>query len=108
MTVRDWIARRLPKPPAALTGRVMDLLGADAERDGAATADVCLDAAARTLDELVSSERFGRDSALDLLAVDALTTWAFEHASGTRNDRELLAFSERGARILGRLATQRV
>jgi hypothetical protein len=108
MTVRDWIARRVPRPPAALTERVLTLLGADANRDGASTADVCLAAAARVLDDLIAAERFGRESALDLLAVDALTTWAFEHASGAKSDRDLLAFSQQGARVLGRLATQRV
>jgi hypothetical protein len=108
MTVRDWVVRRAPRSPAALTERVLALLGPDANRDGASTSDVCLATAARVLDDLITAERFGRESALDLLAVDALTTWAFEHASGTKNDRELLAFSEQGARVLGRLATQRV
>lgn len=111
MNVRDWILEQSapPKTPAALTERMLAFLGDDARRDAAEAADACLSAAARALQELLDAGRFGRDSALDLLAVDGLTTFAFAHASQrARDDRELLQFSDDGARLLGRLALQRV
>ena len=111
MNVRDWIVREsaAPKTPAALVERMLAFLGDDAKRDAAQVSDACLAAAARALEELLNAGRFGRDSALDLLAVDALTTFAFAHASEkARDERELLQFSDDGARRLGRLALQRV
>jgi hypothetical protein len=109
VTVRDWIEQHTPRPPAALIARMLDMLGDDARRDASDAGALCLAAATRALDELVAAGRFGRDSALDLLAVDALTTFAFEHASGRAGSpRELLDLSDDGARRLGRLALQRV
>lgn len=109
MTVRDWIEQHTPTPPAALTARMLAILGDDATRDAKDAAVSCLAAAKRTLEELLGAGQFGRETALDLLAVDALTTFAFEHASQrARTERELLDFSNDGARQLGRLALQRV
>ena len=114
MNVRDWIVQQSasPRTPAALTERMLAFLGDDARRDAAEAADACLSAATRALKELLNAGRFERDGALDLLAVDALTTFAFAHASErVRDERELLRFSDDGARRLGRLAgvtTQRV
>ena len=109
MTVREWIARRSPPPPATLTQHVFAVLGRDADADEARTADICLDAAARALDGLLSENRFERESALDLLAIDALTTYAYEHASEARDsERTLQALAERGSQLLGQLVTQRV
>lgn len=109
MTVREWIARRTPAPPPTLTRQVLAALGTDADADEAHTADICLDAAARALDGLLSENRFARDSALDLLAIDALTTYAYEHASLARESRKALqALAERGTRLLGQLMAQRV
>lgn len=111
MNVRDWIVERAPAPrtPAALTERMLSLLGDDARRDATEVAEACLAAASRALAALLRAGRFGRDSALDLLAVDALTTFAFEHASERARDaRDLLTFSDDGAHRLGRLALPRV
>lgn len=110
MNVRDWIVLHAPAPktPAALTNRMLSFLGDDARRDADEAAEACLAAAERALEELVQTGRFGRESALDLLAVDALTTFAFAHASqGAPTERELRQFSHDGARRLGRLALQR-
>lgn len=108
MNVRDWVAQRSPQPPAALLRRVFDFLGDDVASDASRTAELCLVAAERALRSLVGTGRFGRDSALDLLAIDALTTYAFEHASLSGiSEPELLRFTERGARLLGQLAVQR-
>lgn len=83
MTVAEWITSREPRPPAALLARIHAALGADAGRPAEDTANICVAVAARELQALVDTGRFERDSALDLLAVDALVTFAFEHASTT-------------------------
>ena len=86
---------------------MFEFLGDDVSSDAAATAESCLAAAERALSGLVEAGRFGRDSALDLLAIDALATYAFEHASKSSiSEPELLQFTERGAQLLGRLMMQ--
>jgi hypothetical protein len=105
VTVREWVEQRTPRPPAALARRMLEFLGDDIAGDASRTADLCLAAAERALRNLVSTERFGRDSALDLLAIDALATYAFEHASRSAlSEPELLRFTQRGAQLLGRVA----
>jgi uncharacterized membrane protein len=107
VNVRDWILQHAPAPktPAALTERMLAFLGDDARRDATEAGEACLSAAVRALETLLQAGRFERDSALDLLAVDALTTFAFAHASErARSERELREFSDDGARRLGRLA----
>jgi hypothetical protein len=105
VTVREWVEQRTPRPPESLLLRMFEFLGDDLDGEAARTADLCLQAAERALGGLVAEERFGRDSALDLLAIDALTTYAFEHASlSSISEQELLRFTERGARVLGKLA----
>jgi hypothetical protein len=81
MTVGEWLASRTPAPPSALLGRVYALLGASVNDDAAFAADRCLDAAERTVDALLRAGRTGRESAGELLAADALVTYAFEAAS---------------------------
>ena len=92
MTVSDWITTRSPRPPDALLARVVGVLGTDGARPADETANVCVAAAARQLQSLVDAGRFERESAIDLLAVDALVTFAFEHAStAARADLERLS-----------------
>jgi hypothetical protein len=107
VTVREWVEQRTPRPPAARARRMLEFLGDDVARDVSRTAELCLSAAERALRELVSTERFGRESALDLLAIDALATYAFEHASRSGvSEPELLQFTRRGAQLIGRVAVQ--
>lgn len=109
MTVRDWIQSRKPSTVRALTARIIIALGPDADTDASRTADVCLAAATRCLDALLSASRFERDSAIDLLTVDALTTYAFEHASeSAQSADDVAALAQQGTRLLGQLAAQRV
>jgi hypothetical protein len=93
--------------PASLIGQVLEILGRDAEEDEARTAEVCVTAAARALEEMVEARRFAREHAPELLAIDALTTYAFEHAS-SRSADDLGTLSARGVKMLGHLVTQRV
>lgn len=99
MTVGAWLRAREPAPPAALAERVRMALGADESRDAADAYTVCLDAAVRVLEPLLGEERPGRARALDLLAADALVTYAFEAAA-----TDVEALNERTAEAMLRLA----
>lgn len=107
MTIRDWILRRAPQPPMELQERVLAALGSDADADESRTATVCLAVAERSLKALIAEGRFARDSAPDLLAIDALTTYAFEHASDPESTDDLDALSAYATRQLGQLVTAR-
>ena len=81
MTIVEWLRSRTPPAPDALVARVEDALGPDAA-DGVDDApERLMDAAVRLLQPLLARERAGRESAVDLLAADALVTYAFEAAS---------------------------
>jgi hypothetical protein len=77
VTIDTWLAARRPVPPPALAGRVSELISR-AERPGNDNASTCLRAAEVALDRLVRERDASRASALDLLAIDALVTYAFE------------------------------
>lgn len=108
MTVADWIASREPQAPPALARGVLVALGPEAHLPESRVSEVCLAAAARALDGLLADARFTRDSALELLAIDALTTYAFEHGSESAGERELEALATHGVHLFGRLTAQRV
>ena len=81
MTVGAWLASRTPAPPAALRERLEALLAPHLGADESQLPDLCLAAAARLVQSLLDEGRTGRESALDLLAADALVTYAFEAGS---------------------------
>ena len=81
MTIVEWLGGREPAPPDALLVRLREALGADAERAADDAADACLAAGERLLAKVLHEEEANRDHALDLLAADALVTYAFEAAS---------------------------
>lgn len=81
MTIREWLSTRTPAAPAPLRDRLDAILGERADASAAAATQVFIEAARETLDELLAARRFERDGALDLLAVDALMTFAYEHAA---------------------------
>lgn len=80
MTLREWLATREPLPPRALAER-LDALVAPHDLDGADPADVLLDVALELLTVVLREDSTTRQTALDLLAADALVTYAFEAAS---------------------------
>jgi hypothetical protein len=86
--LRDWLRQRTPTPPADLLARVQETLGARCDEDAGHASELCVAAAEELLRELLARPSTGRDSALDLLTVDALATYAFEAAS---REPELLA-----------------
>ena len=81
MTIERWLATRTPPPPALLRERLRSALDADASRDASEASEVCLSAAEAIVSRLLNGRSEARRQALDLLAADALVTYAFEAAS---------------------------
>ena len=79
MTLNDWLRGRAPVAPAELAARI-EALAAPFEDLGGGRPAQCLAAAERGLVLLLAKGTGHRGSALDLLAVDALVTYAFEAA----------------------------
>lgn len=80
-TVGEWLRAAEPRAPARLAARVESAVEAGKTRDASEAADICLNAASALLRDVVARSTVGRESALDLLAVDALVTYAFEAAA---------------------------
>ena len=80
MTLRDWLAHREPSPPRVLRERI-EALAASVPQDGGNPAATLVAAAELALVRLSSCTPDDRATALDLLAADALVTYAFELAS---------------------------
>lgn len=98
-TVGEWIERLVPAPPPALHRRLADLIAASASRPVREVPEACLEAGERLLDELLTSGSTCRATALDLLAVDALVTYAFQAAADDPTRLE-----ERAAKAMARIA----
>jgi hypothetical protein len=80
-TVGEWLASRTPPPPELLRARIVGALGSARGRELAETERVCLDAAERVLAGLFGDGGGARRHAADLLAADALVTYALEFAA---------------------------
>ncbi len=98
-SVGAWLAALQPAPPLALAQRLALALAPFADEPAERAPEACLDAGERLLDELLASGSTNRGSALDLLAVDALVTYAFHAAADSPQRLEL-----RAARAMARLA----
>lgn len=98
MTVREWLADREPSPPHVLRERVESLALSVPEHEDPAAA--LLAAAEAALRRLADCEAGDRATALDLLAVDALVTYAFEYAAGMPD-----AIPDLSARAMSRLSS---
>ena len=81
MTLSAWLDARRPAPPPRLRARIDAALGRALEKDATDAATACLSAGEQLARELLIENATSRDSALDLLAADALVTYAFEAAS---------------------------
>lgn len=99
VTVGDWLACLNPAPPPALLDRLGRALAAYADRPKDLVPESCLAAGEQLLDTLLASGSTSRGSALDLLAVDALVTYAFESAADVPAQLEA-----RAARAMARIA----
>jgi hypothetical protein len=81
MILAQWLALRQPAPPPALRARIDAALGSDLHADADDLSETLLAAGERLVRALLEVDATSRDSALDLLAADALVTYAFEAAS---------------------------
>ena len=79
----DWLATRVPAPPAALATIISKGLD-ELQCDRRTLPDHLIDAAVRILNQLGN----GRESANDLLVADALITYAIEAAAEEGGDLE--------------------
>ncbi len=99
MSVGDWLRARTPAPPDRLLARLEEVLDRQGAREAADAPEVCVNAAYELLDDLLHRPTAGRESALDLLTVDALVTYAFEAASDAPD-----TLAERATSAMQRLA----
>lgn len=76
MTTSEWLDARVPPPPPNLRARLDELLREHV--DGVITAEALVWASGKVLAHLVRDQETARASALELLAADALATYAFE------------------------------
>ncbi len=90
-TVAEWLALRSPPAPPALLERMREMLAEDGGRPVADAPQVCLSAGESRLAILLAHGATDRTSALDLLAVDALVSYAFEAAADTPETLEQIA-----------------
>jgi hypothetical protein len=85
VTLSEWLAARTPRPPEALEERIRAALGTALEEEAVEgrgrTHDVLLTAARSLLCATPGCESEEREAAHDLLAADALVTYAFEIAA---------------------------
>jgi len=86
MTLSAWLDARRPAPPVRLRALIDAALGRDLESDASDGAAACLRAGEQLARELLQENATSRESALDLLAADALVTYAFEAASERPRD----------------------
>lgn len=100
MILNEWLETRTPAPPPRLLHRIVEILGPSANAEAGSA--VLVQAAERLLRDLTTHASLGRDSALDLLAVDALVTYAFEYAAAS--PETLLAATTDAIERLGAIA----
>ena len=81
MTVGEWVRAREPAPPTRLGARIEAAVGNGRGEPAAQAGDVCLAACESLLNDVLTRATSGRESALDLLAADALATYALEAAA---------------------------
>lgn len=98
-SVGAWLGALEPSPPAALAARLSELLAPYLHLPVGHVPDACLEAGENLLDALLASGSTSRGSALDLLAVDALVTYAFQAAADDPGQLE-----SRAARAMARIA----
>jgi hypothetical protein len=81
VTLGVWLHSRSPSPPLRLAERMDAVLGDRCATDSTEATEQCIAAAEGLLVDLLTRPSAGRESALDLLTVDALITYAFEAAA---------------------------
>ena len=80
MSLADWMSTREPAPPDRLLARLTELMHPDGANQDV-RAEAMVKAAGEVLRRLLREGQTARNSALELLAADALATYAFEAQS---------------------------
>lgn len=80
MTANEWVDGLVPPPPPRLRQRLAQLVSAHVAGD--VTPESLVRASGAVLASLLSEGELARESALELLAADALATYAFELQAG--------------------------
>ena len=86
MTAEQWLDARQPAPPEPLKTRLRELI-ANAPPN-ADLGELMLERGTTLLESILRGDATSRDCAHDLLAADALVTYAFEAAGETPADLE--------------------
>ncbi|HEX2716464.1 MAG TPA: hypothetical protein VHM67_02225 [Gemmatimonadaceae bacterium] len=103
--IERWLEGRTPRPPDALLARVAVALRA--EDRSAPVADRALAASEALLRRLLAEDCTTRDTAPDLLAADALVTYAFEADTDAGTDPAAVdARAAAAMRRISRLAAE--
>ena len=98
-TLTDWLASRAPEPPSQLAERIASAVARSHHSADAVPADALIDAGEGAMQAVLAEGCLTRPSALDLLAVDAIVTYAFEAAADHPEQLE-----DRAAEALARIA----
>lgn len=98
-TLRSWLVAVTPPPPPSLAARLVAVLEPFADRPVSEVPECCLEAGEGLLGAILASGSTSRDTALDLLTVDALITYAFQEAAGEPERLE-----SRASRAMERIA----
>ena len=106
MTLSGWLDSRRPAPPPALRARIDAALGESLHAEANDVLQACLSAGERLVESLLRNNATTRDSALDLLAADALVTYAFE--AGSDRPRELAGRAREAMTRIASLGAARV
>lgn len=105
MTLDLWLETRVPVPPPALARRIRQAVHAAPAADGAPLPEVLLAAGEHLLRQLVEGDATTRSAATDLLAADALVTYAFEASAS--DPHLVLPRAEAAMRRLAALAAEK-
>ncbi|MEP7381460.1 MAG: hypothetical protein ABI910_07215 [Gemmatimonadota bacterium] len=76
LTLSQWLTTRVPAPPPALAAR-LQVLSREGD-DGESIPEALVVASREVLRRLLHDGQTAREGALELLAADALATYAFE------------------------------
>jgi len=87
----DWLASRTPEPPAEMSGRLREIVADTAVHDSEIPSALLEKAV-----EILGTVGSDRDAAIDLLAADALITYAIE--ASAELDHDVAEFSSQAAR----------
>jgi hypothetical protein len=99
-SLATWLRTRTPSPPDALAIRIDAMTAASA--DAPASADALVACAERAMSALLHDGCLTRGSALDLLAIDALITYAFEVAAD--EPERIEEHTQRALAVMARLS----